>query len=321
MRLTLLFFAFIFTASLGAQSPDKSIFQNRGAVRDFAISPDGQWLVLAHEHEALTLWDTRNGAQKASYLGFRYSPMCVTFSPDGRFVAVGSGDSLVRVLSIPALRLVSALEGHLNWVYDVEWHPKRNEIISGSTDSTIAVWSKSGSPMLRQLKKHKDWVWTVLLSHDQKHLYSSAGSKELYRWDYEEGELVTRFYGHHAAIFGLAEHPQKKQLASASWDGTVRIWNSHSGNEVQILTPRGAMQAICYSPDGKFLVVADKGGNIYIYETKNWQKEREFQAHAGGIYALKFQKTEEGLMLLSGGADGYLKFWGWERIMGKAFRP
>lgn len=62
------------------------------------------------------------------------------------------------------------------------------------------------------------------------------------------------FQGHCAGIKGLAVQSHYKLLASASWDGTVKVWNYHSGKIITtILT--GNVEDLAFSSDGLQLAI------------------------------------------------------------------
>ena len=167
-------------------------------------------------------------------------------------------------------------------MYDLVAHPTQNLVYSAGPDTLILVWDALSSKPVDTLKGHKHWIWKLRFAQDPNYLYAAAGETELVRWNLEKGKIDLRFHGHIAGIFDVDVHPNGTFLASASWDGTVRIWNPLTGNEVQLLTPRQPMQTVLWSPDGKYLVLGDYPGNLYIYQTQGWKKIHQFQAHAGG---------------------------------------
>lgn len=310
-RIYPLFLCFsLLSFSLPAQSPLRSLMTNRGKIYDFEIDPAGKWLIMAHEHESLSLWGLETGAQREEYLGFGGSVRSICLNRNADRVFAGGGDSAVFAFGIPGLNRIARRTGHRNWVYDLVAHPTQNLVYSAGPDTLILVWDALSSKPVDTLKGHKHWIWKLRFAQDPNYLYAAAGETELVRWNLEKGKIDLRFHGHIAGIFDVDVHPNGTFLASASWDGTVRIWNPLTGNEVQLLSPRQPMQTVLWSPDGKYLVLGDYPGNLYIYQTQGWKKIHQFQAHAGAVRKMAFLSSSDGkLQLLSAGDDGRLKFW------------
>ena len=63
--------------------------------------------------------------------------------------------------------------------------------------------------------------------------------------------------GHSHSVNALVFSPDGKTLASASDDGTVKLWDAGSGAELQTLKGHSdSVRAVAFSPDGKTLASA-----------------------------------------------------------------
>ena len=67
----------------------------------------------------------------------------VAVSPDGKYLAAGSLDCLVRIWDIQSGTLLERLQGHQNSVYSVVFTPDGRGVISGSLDRTMKFWDVS----------------------------------------------------------------------------------------------------------------------------------------------------------------------------------
>ncbi len=66
---------------------------------------------------------------------------------------------------------------------------------------------------------------------------------------------------------GISFHPGGRRLASATWDGTVRIWDLDTGKPVRVFRgPRGFAITAAYSPDGSRIASAFTDGTIRIWD-------------------------------------------------------
>lgn len=90
-----------------------------GSVKLYRLPDWGQvWSVKAHE----------NGV---------YS---VSWSPDGRFLASGSYDRTVKILSAHTGATLRTLRGHTEWISSVFISQDGTKVLSGSSDKTVRVW-------------------------------------------------------------------------------------------------------------------------------------------------------------------------------------
>lgn len=64
--------------------------------------------------------------------------MCI--SPDGRLVAAGSLDTIVRIWDVQTGQLIERLRGHEDSVYSVAFTPDGKGLVSGSLDKTLKYW-------------------------------------------------------------------------------------------------------------------------------------------------------------------------------------
>jgi len=90
-----------------------------------AFSPDGLLLAIVSEDGSLTILDYMRERVLDVYRSYYGALMCVTWSPDGRYVLTGGQDDLVSIWSMADRCLVARGVGHHSWVTDVKFDPWR----------------------------------------------------------------------------------------------------------------------------------------------------------------------------------------------------
>jgi WD40 repeat protein len=115
-----------------------------------------------------------------------------------------------------------------------------------------------------------------------------------------------RLAGHAGEIRAVAYSPQGDQIASASLDGTVKLWAT-DGTLLHTLESDGqGVRAIAFSPDGQMLA-AGSSGTIRLWQLPSGKPLVEIPAHQGLITTLVF--SPDGTRLASGSTDKTAKIW------------
>jgi WD40 repeat protein len=109
----------------------------------------------------------------------------------------------------------------------------------------------------------------------------------------------------------VAFHPDGRRLASAGWDGTIKVWDTATGGEVRTLRGHSdRINDLAYSPDGRRLASAGWDGTARVWEAETGRELVTLRSHSGIVLAAAFSPDGTRLATSGGYRDkGEIKVW------------
>ncbi len=289
-------------------------------VLSVAFSPDGARLI-ASSYGYVSLWDAQTW-KFIKHTGTTHDGMvrCVLFSPDGTQFATAGDDAKIKLWDASSGTIIKTLSGHAKSVCGVVFSPDGSRLVSGSKDRTVRIWDTSGKDRSDRVEGQGADNSITLLGHSgQTHGVAFSSDGRLFSSSDNYGTIILRnaqtfevlftLQGHgRASITELSFSPDGTRLVSAGDDSTIRVWNTHTGQEVAVLKGHDSwVRGVAFSPDGTQIASAGRDGTVKLWDAQSYKETATLKGHRGDVYCVAF--SPDGARLASGSLDQTVKLW------------
>jgi WD40 repeat protein len=107
----------------------------------------------------------------------------LVFSPDGKILAAGCYDGVIRLYDARLGKEVRQCDGHISVPFALVFARDGRTLASASFDQTVRLWEAFSGAEIASLKGHVGPVQTVALAPDDRTLYSAGADTTILTWD------------------------------------------------------------------------------------------------------------------------------------------
>ena len=213
---------------------------HRAYVTALALSPNGKTLATSSEDASLRVWNLSDGSSRVLFQEKEDPITGVAFSPDGKQIAVASGDDTrptrpghVRLLEAASGKLIHEFAKHDRAATSITFSPDGKLIATTGLDEMVKMHSVETGKLVREYDGHSRPTNRAMFLPSGKHIVSVSGGRavgknEIHVWEAATGEQTNSIDSHKGPVFDVAVSQNGKLIASASRDGTARVWQTSS---------------------------------------------------------------------------------------------
>jgi WD40 repeat protein/transcriptional regulator with XRE-family HTH domain len=294
-------------------------------VRHVALSGDGRLVASGSQDGSVKLWESPGGQPRATLQGHTGGVRDVALSEDGRLLASGSYDGTIRLWEAESCRLLATLHGEDGGIWGLALSADGQSVASGGQDGMVRLWESSGGQLLEALQGHGDAVPAVALSGDGHLLASGSFDGTVKLWEVPPteagpgvdslngrggsmGRLLATLQGHTHGVWGVALSGDGRLVASASYDGTIRLWEAPGGRLLATLEGQtSGVWGVALDADGRLVASSGWDGAVRLWDVPGGQLLATLLGHTGAVPGVALSR--DGQLVASGSFDGTARLW------------
>ncbi|HMD83087.1 MAG TPA: LpqB family beta-propeller domain-containing protein [Terriglobia bacterium] len=269
-------------------------------VRSIAFSPDGKMLAAAggppQRGGEIKIWDVSSvvapGFSPASAAPSLHSGQAlkggatllktllshkdciysIAWSADGKLLASGSYDKMVKLWDAATGQEVKNLQDHIDAVFAVAFSPDGKHLASGSQDRSVKIWDIASGQRLYTLGDATDGLTSMAYSPSGFQIAAAGYDKTIYVWQVgdSDGRLLRSLIADEDSILALAWTPDGKMLVTSSSDGSIRFRDAATLDPIGVIAHQPDwVEALSLSPDGTRLAAGRFNGTVSLFDVKS----------------------------------------------------
>ena len=227
------------------------------------------------------------------------SVRALSFSPDGRFLVSGSSDQTLRLWEL-STQTQSLIGTHGQEVFSVAFSPDGKRIASIDLDSTtVQIWEPFSRSTIDLQQDNQIMIWRILFSPSGDQIAcTSFRDNRIRLYDTATETLKFALIGHSDGVQEMMFSYDGNQIASASMDQSIRLWDPRTGTKRTTLNcgwghPNRyiAGPVLDFSPDGEQLASGSANHEVCVWDSRTGHLHHRLKGHQKRVSLVRFSPS------------------------------
>lgn len=287
-----------------------------------SYSPNGDIFATGSSDRTVRLWESETGNPVGNPLNHSGIVQALAFSSDGRSLLAGSADGTTYRWDLAQQKLQNSPISGGGWVTPHSCDRNQNALLIVSPGQYLTafleqsvsswgvkLWNTAEHRNLSNPFEHIAPVSMGVFAEDDNTVITSTSNGVVWAWDVSSAHR-RRLLGkiHDRAVRAVAFSPDDSLIATASEDGTARLWAADTGESRSgALRHDGWVRTLAFSPDGSILATGGRDGTVRFWDTRS-AEQLPGTINSHGIFSIAF--SPDGKKLLAG-EEGASQTSGW----------
>lgn len=234
----------------------------------------GDWIALGcPDLGQLLVWEWQSETYVLKQQGHSMSMTTLAYSPDGSLLATAGEDSKIKLWNTLSGFCFVTFSEHESGVTGLTFTPSGKVVLSSSLDGTVRAFDMNRYRNFKTFTSPRPVQFSCVAVDSSGDLVAAGGHDvfEVFLWSMTTGRLVEVLSGHEGPVgaLGFSPSPTSSQLATVSWDKTLRVWDAlaSSGSREAVALGSDGL-AVAWRPDGQELSVAVMAGQVMTFDAR-----------------------------------------------------
>lgn len=232
---------------------------------------------------------------------------CVDVDALCKYVACGTADYRVLLISARTGRPIRALTGHEDLISSIVFLRSNNDLLSASWDGSIRKWHISRSTQQTGILEHKSSVKAL----------TASTSSDIAAAGFQDGTVIVfststmrplhRFKAHTRDITAVKFTRDEDGLLTASWDGTCKLWQLDKSKYTVLQTLGERIHSMLFLPERSIVLLGLHSGNIVEFSLDSPTTPLTLKGHLDAVVSLVQGPSNN--YMVSGSWDRRIRIW------------
>ncbi|MEO0841030.1 MAG: NB-ARC domain-containing protein [Cyanobacteria bacterium J06643_5] len=293
-------------------------FIDSGIVLSVRVTENIQ-IVACSIKDKIVKVENLNNSKSIQIQSQSYNISLIDISCNGKYIATGSGEKIIKIWDINTDLYLQSLSGHVSEINAITFSTTNKVLATASVDRTVKIWDITTGKCLKTLQGRADFIHSVIFSSDNQTIISGS-QHSINFWDIDSGQCISNFLETKDWLSSLIFNLERKIIACANIgneDNFIRTWqidnlnNSfNQSNQIPNKILKGHddnIWSIDFNHDGTKIVSGSSDRTVKIWNSHTGQCLKTLSGHSRPVLSVGF--SHDGNTVASCGGHSIIKLW------------